>query len=282
MNTLRTIILMGFMTALMVAVGGILGGKSGVVIAFVMALATNFFGYWFSDSLALKMADAQPVSREEAPELYEIVEGLATRAGIPVPRIYIAPTESPNAFATGRDPEHSAVAVTAGILRILNRRELEGVLAHEFAHVKNRDILTTSIASVFASAITMLVHFGMYGFGGNRDRENGVNPIFAVALMILAPIAATLLNLAISRSREFEADHTGAGICGHPEALASALGKLTAGTQQIPMNANPAMANMYIVKPDAASFVTNLMSTHPPLEERIRRLEEMAIHNHTM
>ena len=281
MNTLRTIILMGFMTALMVAVGGILGGKSGVMMAFVLALATNFFGYWFSDSIALKMANAQPVSPEEAPELYDIVQRLTTSAGIPMPRVYIAPTESPNAFATGRDPEHSAIAVTAGILRILNRRELEGVLAHELAHVKNRDILTTSIASVFASAITMLAHFGMYGFGGDRDREGGVNPIFAFALMILAPIAATLINLAISRSREYEADHTGAEICGHPEALASALSKLQMGAQQIPMNANPAMTNMYIVKPDAASFVTNLMSTHPPLEERIKRLEEMALHNHT-
>jgi heat shock protein HtpX len=279
MNTLRTIVLMGFLTALMVAVGGIMGGRAGLEIAFGLALVTNFVGYWFSDKIAIKMSGAQPVSEEEAPELYDIVRELCRKAELPMPNIYIDPSESPNAFATGRDPQHAAVAVTVGIMRILNREELEAVLAHELGHVRNRDVLITCIASVFAAVITSLAHWGMYGFGRDRDDRDGggINPLVAILVMILAPIAASLINLAISRSREYQADATGAEICGHPEALANALAKLEQGTQMRPMGANPALGNMYTVRPDPGNWFTNLMSTHPPIPERIARLEEMSI-----
>jgi len=278
MNTLKTILLMGVLTGLMMAVGGALGGKSGLVMAFVFAVATNFASYWFSDKMALAMAGAQPIAREEAPELYEVVERIARRAEIPVPQIYLAPTESPNAFATGRDPEHSSIAVTAGIMRLLSMQELEGVLAHELAHVRNRDILITSMAAVLASVITMIAHWGMYLGGYRDDRESGgVNPVFAILLAVLAPFAAFLIQMAISRSREYEADRTGARLCGHPEELASALSRLEEGVQAIPdRQVNPAMSSLYIVKPNPGSRIVNLMSTHPPIEDRIRRLEEMA------
>lgn len=276
MYALRTIILMGVMGVLMLLAGYALGGERGMIVAFVFAMATNFFGYWFSDKMAIAMAGAQPVSEQEAPELYAIVQGLCTKAGLPMPRIYIAPDESPNAFATGRDPEHSAVAVTAGILRILNRTELEAVLAHELGHVKNRDILITTIGSVMASVITMIAHYGVYFVGGRRDDgEEGINPIMAILMMIAAPIAATLVNLAISRTREFDADKTGAEICGHPEALASALAKLEQVNNRMYSNVNPALGNMYTVRPDRGNWITNMLSTHPPIPERIARLEEM-------
>jgi heat shock protein HtpX len=279
MNTLRTIVLMGFLTALMVAVGGLVGGRDGLIIAFVFAMVTNFAGYWFSDKLAIAMSGAQPVSQAEAPELYDIVGGLCQKAGLPMPVIFIDPKESPNAFATGRDPEHAAVAVTVGIMRILNRQELEAVLAHELGHVRNRDVLITTIGSVFAAVITSLAHFAWYGMGSYRDRDerSGVSPIAAMLLLFLAPIAASLINLAISRSREFEADATGAEICGHPEALANALAKLEQGTQARPMAVNAALGNMYTVRPDPGNWFTNMMSTHPPIPERIARLEEMAV-----
>lgn len=283
MNTLRTLVLMGLLTALMVAVGGVIGGKTGLMFAFGFALLTNFAGYWFSDKIAIMMAGAQPVSEEEAPEIYDIVRGLCTKAGMPMPRIYIDPSESPNAFATGRDPEHAAVAVTVGIMRILNRQELEAVLAHELGHVRNRDVLITTIGSVFAAVITSLAHLAWYGVGyRDRDDQGGVNPIAGLLLVFLAPIAASLINLAISRSREYQADETGAEICGHPEALASALAKLEQGTQMRPMNVNAALGNMYTVRPDQGNWFTNMMSTHPPIPERIARLEEMAVKRHTL
>lgn len=280
MNTLRTIVLMGLLTALIVAIGGVVGGKTGVIFALIFALVTNFGGYWFSDKIAIMMAHAQPVSEEEAPELYDIVRGLCQKAQLPMPRIYIDPSESPNAFATGRDPEHAAVAVTAGIMRILNRDEMEAVLAHEMGHVRNRDILITTIASVFAAVITSLAHWAMWGFGAMRDEDDrpGVNPIVGMMLVFLAPLAATVINLAISRAREYQADETGAEICGHPEALASALAKLEQGTQMLPMGVNPALGNMYTVRPDPGNWLTNLMSTHPPIPDRIARLEEMETH----
>lgn len=268
---------MGVLTALIVCIGGFLGGKAGLCLAFGFALLTNLGSYWFSDKLALSMSGAQPIERSQAPELYEIVERLAKKAGLPTPPIYLIPTDSPNAFATGRDPHHSAVAVTAGILSMLNASELEAVLAHELGHVRNRDVLITTMAAVLASVVTMIAHFGMY-MGGGDDREGGrVNPLFAILLVILAPIAASLINLAISRSREFEADATGATICGHPLALASALAKLEEGSQALPFrDANPALSSLYIVKPDPQSWFVNMFSTHPPIPERIKRLQKMA------
>ncbi len=275
MNTLKTILLMGVLTALIVFVGGVIGGERGLYIAFAFAVLTNVGSYWFSDTIALKMSGAQPVTREEAPELYEIVEDLAQRAQIPVPRIYAIPTDSPNAFATGRDPQHAAIAVTEGIMRIMNKRELSAVLAHELGHVRNRDVLITTMAAVLASVVTMIAHFGYY-LGGNRDRNGGGNPLFSLLLVILAPIAATLINLAISRAREYQADKTGAEITQDPEALANALAKLDKGSQQIPFtNVNPALSSLYIVKPNPDNWFINLYSTHPPIMERIKRLEEM-------
>lgn len=280
MYILRTIILMGLLTALMVAVGGVLGGQRGLTIALIFALVSNVVAYWFSDKIAIAMARAVPVSQEEAPELYEIVRHLCTVAGLPMPAIYIAPDESPNAFATGRDPEHSAVAVTAGILRILNRDELEAVLAHELGHVKNHDVLITTIGSVFASVITGLAHYGYFFFGGGRRDDDGgsaPNPMVVFLMMLAAPLAATLINLAISRTREYDADATGAALCGHPEALASALAKLEQVNNRIPAGVNPALGNMYTVRPDRGNWVTNMLSTHPPIPERIARLQEMTI-----
>jgi heat shock protein HtpX len=279
MNTLKTLFLMGVLSAMIVALGSYFGGERGLMMAFGVALVTNFASYWFSDKMALSMSGAVPVSREDAPQLYAIVDGLADKANIPTPNVYIIPTESPNAFATGRDPAHSSIAVTKGIMRILNPTELEAVLAHELGHVRNRDILLASIAAVLASVVTYIAHWGMY-LGGDRDNDRGGgNAIFGLLLMILAPIAAALINLAISRSREYQADATGAEICGHPEALASALAKLEYGSANIPMQTNPALSSLYIVKPDQNNWFVSLMSTHPPIPERIKRLEAMA-HNH--
>lgn len=266
---------MGFLTAVLVTLGGLIGGKAGLTIAFVMAVLTNLGAYWFSDRIALASVGAQPIAQEQAPELYEIVERIASRAKIPVPAIYLVPDESPNAFATGRDPEHSCIAVNAGLLRILSLPEVEGVLAHELAHVKNRDVLITTMAAVLASVITSVAHWGMYLGGYRDDREGGVNPIFLVLLAILAPFAALLVQMAISRTREYEADHTGAELCGNPEELASALSRLQQGVQALPSQSNPAFSSLYIVKPNPSSWVVNLLSTHPPLEDRIRRLREM-------
>jgi heat shock protein HtpX len=277
MNTLKTIVLMGILTALAVFVGGVLGGRDGEIIAFVIGLITNVGSYWFSDRIALAMSNAQPISPEEAPELSAIVERVAANAGMPVPRLYMIPSSSPNAFATGRDPKHSAVAVTEGIMRLLNNRELEAVLSHEISHVKNRDVLIATIAAVMAGVVTSLAHWASY-LGAPRDEDGRrMNPIFTILLMLLAPIAASLINLAISRSREFEADASGAHICGHPEALASALAKIEQTTQRLPMNnLNPALSSLFLVMPRPETWFAGLFSTHPPTAERIARLEQMA------
>lgn len=282
-NTIKSVILLGGLTGLLVVMGNILGGTTGMVIAFGMAVIMNFASYWFSDQIALKMAGAREVSPEEAPQLHSIVEELAYRAGLPKPRVAIVESPSPNAFATGRDKDHSLVAVTTGILQILNRDELLAVLGHELGHVKNRDILVTSIAATVAGAIMMLAQmlqfaalFGGGGFGGSRDDRGGVNPLAALGMILLAPIAATLIQMAISRSREYGADDTGAQIVGDPLALASALEKLEAGSQLAPMDVNPAVAPLFIVNPLSGRFIGNLFSTHPPIQDRIKRLRQMA------
>jgi len=279
MNTLKTIVFLGCLSALMIAIGNYMGGQTGLVLAFLFALATNVFAYWFSAPVALAMSGAKPIAQEQAPELYRIVEHLAQEGKIPVPTVYFIPSQSPNAFATGRDPQHSAIAVTQGILDLLTNEELEAVLAHELGHVRNRDILISSVAAVLAGVITTIAHWGMYLGSGYDDRDSRPNPIFMLLMMIAAPIAASLINLAISRSREYEADATGARMCGNPLALASALGKIEDLAQQIPMrNANPALSSLYIVKPQGGSWMVNLMSTHPPIPDRIKRLQEMNAH----
>jgi heat shock protein HtpX len=279
-NTLKTLVFMGILTSLIVVVGGIFGGKTGMIFAFAFALVMNVGSYWFSDKIALAAHGAQPIERAQAPVLYEIVERLAAKANIPVPPIYLIPSDSPNAFATGRDPEHSAVAVTAGILKILSEQELEGVLAHELGHVKNRDVLLTTIAAVLAGVVTMIAQNGMY-FMSSRD-EDGPNPIVMLAAAIFAPIAATLINLAISRSREYEADATGAEMCGKPLELADALAKIERGVEVRPMaDGNPAYASLYIANPFPQNWMFKLMSTHPPTQERIFRLQQMARKMHS-
>ena len=280
-NIFKTFILLAGLTALFMVVGRSLGGQHGMMIALIMAGLMNFFAYWFSDKMALAMSGAQPVSEAEAPELHAIVASLAQRAGIPKPRVYIIPTQTPNAFATGRNPEHAAVAVTKGIMDILNRDELEGVLAHELAHIKNRDILISSIAAVIAGAISYIAQIAQWGliFGGvgsSSDDDDGGGLLGALFMMIVAPIAAMLIQMAISRSREYLADATGARICHCPLSLAGALKKLEEWNHRLPMNVNPATAQMYIVNPLTASNLAKLFSTHPPIEDRVRRLAEMA------
>lgn len=276
-NTLKTFILMAALTGLFMVGGQALGGRHGMILALFIALAMNFFAYWNSDKMALAMSRAREVSEREAPELHAIVASLARKAELPKPRVYIIDNPTPNAFATGRNPQHAAVAVTSGILQALNRQELEGVLAHEMAHIKNRDILISSIAAVMAGAISYLATMAQWAmiFGGGRDDDEGGNPLAALLMMIVAPLAASLIQMAISRSREYIADATGARICGHPEALASALQKLTTFNQRQPMQVNPATAQMYIVNPLTGGALANLFSTHPPMEERIRRLLAM-------
>lgn len=276
-NTLKTFVLMAALTGLFMVGGQALGGQHGMILALLIALAMNFFAYWNSDKMALAMSRAREVSEQEAPELHAIVASLARRAELPKPRVYIIDNPTPNAFATGRNPQHAAVAVTSGILQALNRQELEGVLAHEMAHIKNRDILISSLAAVMAGAISYLATMAQWAmvFGGGRDDDEGGNPLAALLMMIVAPLAASLIQMAISRSREYIADATGARICGHPEALASALQKLTTFNQRQPMQVNPATAQMYIVNPLTGGALANLFSTHPPMEERIRRLLAM-------
>lgn len=278
MNTMKTFMFMAALTALFMVAGQALGGQQGMVIALVMALGLNFFAYWNSDKMALSMNNAREVSVAEAPDLHRLVATLAGRAGLPQPKVYVIDDPTPNAFATGRDPEHAAVAVTTGLLQVLNRYELEGVIAHELAHIKNRDILIGSIAAVMAGAISYLATMAQWAmlFGGGRsNEEGGGNPVVMIVTMLVAPIAATLIQMAISRGREYMADATGAEICGHPKALASALDKLANYNAQRPMNVNPASAQMYIVNPLSGGTVANLFSTHPPMEERIRRLLSM-------
>ena len=277
MNYFRTALLLAALTGFFLAVGYLLGGQSGLILAFVVALGTNLFAYWNSDKMVLRMANAHEVGPNEAPELFGIVQGLAQRAGLPMPRVFIIDEEQPNAFATGRDPEHAAVAATTGLLRYLSREEITGVMAHELSHVRHRDTLTMTIAATLAGAIGMLASFGLF-FGGGRGENGRGNPIVAIALMILAPLAATLVQMAISRGREYEADRMGAEISGQPQWLASALAKLHAGTQQIPnqaAQANPATAHLYIANPLSGGGMASLFSTHPPMEERIARLEAM-------
>lgn len=277
-NTLKTFMLMAALTGLFMVGGQILGGRQGMLLAFVIALAMNFLAYWNSDKMALAMNKAREVSDAEAPELHQIVARLAQRAGLPKPRVYVVDNPTPNAFATGRNPEHAAVAVTTGIMQALNEEELEGVLGHELGHIKNRDILISSIAAVMAGAISYMATMAQWAmiFGGGRnDDEGGSNPIAMLLMMIVAPLAASLIQMAISRSREYIADRTGAEICGHPKALASALQKLSTYNKQRPMQVNPASAQMYIVNPLKGGGIASLFSTHPPMEERIRRLLAM-------
>jgi heat shock protein HtpX len=281
MNTVKTALLLGVLTGLLMLIGGFIGGKQGVTIAFILAMIMNFGSYWFSDKLVLKMYNAQEVSEEQMPELYRMVRNLAMRASLPMPRVYIVPGETPNAFATGRDEHHAVVAVTEGILRILSRDELEGVIAHELTHIKNKDMLIGSIAATLAGAIVMLANMAqwaaMFGGLGGRDNDEGEGGgIFGLIVMaILAPIAATIIQMAISRSREYLADDGGAKISGKPYGLAGALEKLSRASEMIPMNANPSTAHMFIVNPLTGRSLMNLFSTHPPIEERIARLRSM-------
>lgn len=277
MNALKTTFLLALLTVLLVLAGGYFGGRNGMILAFVIAAGMNFFSYFYSDKLALRMYNAQPVTREELPRAYAVVERMTQRIGLPMPKIYVIPTESPNAFATGRNPEHASVAVTHGILNLLNDEELEGVLAHELGHVKNRDILTSSVAATLAGAITILARMGFWaslftGYGGSNDEREG-GGIGALLMLILAPIAAMLIQLAVSRAREYQADATGAHITGNPYALASALEKLDAYSKRLPMPASPTNAHLFIVAPViSARDLANLFSTHPPIPKRIERL----------
>ncbi len=281
MNYFKTALLLAALTGFVLVAGYLLGGQTGLVIALVAALGMNLFAYWNSDKMVLRMANAQEVGPENAPEFYGIVQQLAERAGLPMPRVYLIDEDQPNAFATGRDPEHAAVAATTGLLRNLSREEIAGVMAHELGHVRHRDTLIMTVAATLSGAIGMLASFGgLMGGGRDSDGRPLVNPIVAIAMMILAPMAAMLVQMAISRSREYEADRIGAEICGQPQWLASALAKLHAGTQQIHNEAaerNPATAHMYIANPlAAAGGMSSLFSTHPPMEERIARLQAMA------
>jgi heat shock protein HtpX len=271
MNIFKTAILLTGLTLILVLAGEYFGGESGALLAFAVAAAMNFFSYFYSDKIALRMYRAQAVTRDQLPRVYAVVERLTGRAGIPMPKIYVLPTESPNAFATGRNPQHASVAVTHGILALLNDDELEGVLAHELSHVRNRDILTSSIAATLAGAITMLARMAFWFGGGERRRNGGM--IGSLLMLLLAPLAATLIQLWVSRTREFEADASGARLTGNPYALASALEKITSASRQIPLVASANSAHMFIIAPllSGQSFAS-LFSTHPPVRERIQRL----------
>lgn len=277
MNGLKTTLLMATLTVMLVSLGGILGGRSGMTFALVMAFGINFFSYWFSDKIVLKMYGAKGISEAESPELYGMVRRLSQKAGLPMPKVYIMPQGQPNAFATGRNPKHAVVAVTSGIMQILTREELEGVIAHELAHIKNRDILVGTIAATIAGAISYLAQMAQWAliFGGRGDDDEGGNPFVAIVMMIVAPIAALLVQMAISRSREYGADAAGAGIAGNPLYLADALKKLHTASRRIPMRANPSTSHMFIVNPLSGGGMAKLFSTHPPIEERIVRLENM-------
>ena len=276
---IRTVLLLGLLTGVIVLMGQLFGGRGGATFALGFAALMNFAAYWFSDKFVLRMYRAKPLTEPEAPELFRVVHGLVQRAGLPMPKLYLIETNSPNAFATGRNPEHAAVAVTRGLMGLLNSREIEGVLAHELAHVKNRDILISSIAATLAGAVMYMANmlrFAMFfgGFGG-RDQEDsrgGILPMLAMA--ILAPIAALLIQMSVSRSREYLADATGARIVGSPDGLIDALKKLADGTRRLPMEASAATAHLFIVNPLKAASLASLFSTHPPMEERIKRLRQ--------
>lgn len=278
MNTIKTTLLLGILTLLFLWAGYGFGGEQGMTIALVLALAMNAFSYWYSDKIVLKMYRATEVSQSESPELYAMVRRLTQKAGIPMPRIYLINQPQPNAFATGRNPDHAAVAVTTGIMRMLSSEELEGVLGHELAHIKNRDILIGTIAATVAGAISYLTHMAQWAliFGG-RDDEEGGNPLVAILVMIVASIAALMIQMAISRSREYAADDSGARIAGNPHYLSNALRKLHSASHQIPLAAQPATAHMFIVNPLSGGKMARLFSTHPPMEERIARLESMRV-----
>jgi heat shock protein HtpX len=284
-NKLKTTLLLSLLTVLMVLMGNAIGGQSGMVIAFLIALGMNFFSYWYSDKIVLKMYGAKEIGENDNPAFYSMIRRLAIRAGLPMPRVYIIPSESPNAFATGRNANHAAVAATSGILHILSSEELEGVMAHELAHVKNRDILVSSIAATFAGAISMLgsmLQWGaILGMGRDEDGEGAGNVIGSLVMAMIAPLAALLIQMSVSRSREYLADETGARICGQPLALASALRKLHAASQKMPLQgAQPATAHMFIVNPFSGKSLVKWFSTHPPMEERILRLEALARTGH--
>jgi heat shock protein HtpX len=277
MNAIKTAFFLGLMSALLLLIGGAIGGRGGVVVALGLAAAMNFFSYWFSDRIVLAMHRAQPVTRAQAPQLYAALERLTGPTGTPMPRVYLLPEEAPNAFATGRSPQHAAVAVTQGLMRLLNAEELEGVLAHELAHVKNRDILIGSVAATIASAVMVLASMARFAaiFGGGRggDDREGASPFALIATALFAPIAAALIQMAVSRSREYQADESGAAMTHNPYALASALQKLEDQSKRIPMqNAAPQSSHLFIVKPFTGASLMNLFSTHPPIRERIRRL----------
>ncbi len=277
-NMLKTAVLMAAITALFMGIGSLLGGQQGMMIALVIALGMNFFSYWFSDKLVLKMYNAQEVDETSAPQFYRMVRELAGRAGLPMPRVYLIEEDAPNAFATGRNPENAAVAATTGILRVLSERELRGVMAHELAHVRHRDILISTISATMAGAISMLANFAMF-FGGRDSEGRSTNPIVGILVMLLAPIAASLIQMAISRAREFEADRGGAEISGDPRSLASALQKIHNYAQGIPLETaerHPETAQMMIMNPLSGGGLRGLFSTHPSTEERVERLLEMA------
>src|ERR1700754_3635790 len=278
MNTFKSTLLLVLLTLFLIFLGDRIGGQNGMILAFLLSVVFNFVTYFFSDKLALRMYNAQPVTREQLPRAYAAVERLTAKQGLPMPKIYVLPTESPNAFATGRNPQHASVAVTHGILQLLDDEELEGVLAHELGHVKNRDILTSSIAATLAGAITMVARMGYWaslfgGYGGGDRRERSGGGLGGLLMIIVAPIAATLIQLAISRTREYEADATGAATTGNPYALARALQKLDGESKRIPMEASPSNAHLFIVAPLLGSGgIASLFSTHPPMKERIKRL----------
>jgi heat shock protein HtpX len=278
-NTLKTGVLLVLLTVLFVAVGNYVGGQGGMVMAFGFAVLMNAGAYWFSDKIVLKMYRAQEVSEAEAPELHAMVHRLATAASVPMPKVYILPSDSPNAFATGRNPQHAAVAVTRGIMRILAPDELEGVLAHEMAHVKNRDILIGTVAATMAGAIMVLARFAQFAaiFGGGRDREEGGGGLGLIAMAILAPIGAMLVQMAVSRSREYQADASGARFCGRPDSLARALEKIAGTSRKIPLESTPATAHMFIMSPLSGKGLMSLFSTHPPVEKRVERLRAIRV-----
>lgn len=281
MNNLKAWLLMGALTVLLVLIGRALFGPSGAMLFFIMAMGMNFFSYFYSDKIAIKMTRSYPVSEAEAPELYAIVRRLSQRAGIPMPKLYVTPSDQPNAFATGRNPSHSAVAVTEGIMRLLNRSEVEGVLAHELAHIKNKDVLIGTIAAAMAGAITMMANAfqwaAMFGMGGNDEEEGGAGLVGGLLMAFLAPLAAMIVQLAISRSREYGADATGARIAGSPDGLASALLKLESAAHRIPMDVNPATSHLFIVNPLSGASLARLFSTHPPIQDRVERLRSMRV-----